>query len=65
MGEKNILNPNPLVQFLNKPQKDFTKADLIRYIAHHEIEMVNLRYAGSDGKLKTLNFMIKDRKSVV
>lgn len=58
MGEKNILNPNPLVQFLNKPQKDFTKADLIRYIAHHEIEMVNLRYAGSDGKLKTLNFMI-------
>lgn len=58
MEEKNILNPNPLVQFLNKPQKDFTKADLIRYITENNIEMVNLRYAGADGRLKTLNFII-------
>lgn len=58
MENKNTLNPNPLVQYLNKPQCEFTKADLIRYIINHDIEMVNLRYVGADGRLKTLNFMI-------
>lgn len=58
MEEKNILNPNPLVKFLNKAQKDFTKADLIRYVTKNDIEMINLRYAGADGRLKTLNFII-------
>lgn len=58
MEERNILNPNPLVKFLNKPQKEFTKADLIRYIIKNDIEMINLRYVGADGRLKTLNFII-------
>lgn len=58
MDKECILNPNPLVKFLNKPQKEFTKEDLIRYITENEIEMVNLRYAGADGRLKTLNFII-------
>lgn len=52
------MNPNPLVQYLNKPASDFTKADLIKYIIDHNIEMVNFRYAGGDGRLKTLNFVI-------
>ncbi len=54
------LNPNPLVQFLQKPSREFTKSDIIKYIEHHKIEMVNFRYAGSDGRLKTLNFIIND-----
>lgn len=58
MEGKNILNPNPLVKFLDKPQKEFTKADIIRYIIKNEIEMINLRYVGADGRLKTLNFII-------
>lgn len=58
MEKNHMLNPNPLVRFLNKPQCEFTKADIIRYIAENEIEMVNLRYVGADGKLKTLNFII-------
>lgn len=52
------LNPNPLVQFLKKEQRDFTKADLIRYISENGIEMINFRYVGGDGRLKTLNFII-------
>lgn len=52
------LNPNPLVQYLQKAQKDFTKADLIKYITENQIEMVNFRYVGADGRLKTLNFII-------
>lgn len=58
MEETYKLNPNPLVKFLNKPQKEFTKVDIIKYITENNIEMVNLRYAGSDGRLKTLNFII-------
>jgi glutamine synthetase len=54
------LNPNPLVQFLQKPAKDFTKADIIKYVEHNNIEMINFRYVGSDGRLKTLNFIIND-----
>lgn len=58
MENNYILNPNPLVQFLQKEQKDFTKADIIRYVTENEIEMINFRYVGGDGRLKTLNFII-------
>ena len=56
------MNPNPLVQYLNKPAADFTKADLIRYIEDHDISMVNFRYTGWDGRLKALNFVINNKK---
>jgi len=62
MNELTSLNANPLVQFLDKTSDDFTKADLIRYIENHGIQLLNLRYAGADGRLKTLNFIIKDRQ---
>ncbi len=56
------LNPNPLVNFLDKPSEDFTKADLIRYVEDQGVKMINFRYAGADGRLKTLNFIIKNRE---
>ena len=37
------MNPNSLVQYLNKPSDDFNKADLIRYIDDHNISMINFR----------------------
>ncbi|MDR2511576.1 MAG: glutamine synthetase family protein [Bacteroidales bacterium] len=52
------LNPNPLIRFLQKPNSEFTREDIIHFITHHEIEMVNFRYVGADGRLKTLNFYI-------
>jgi len=54
------LNPNPLVQYLQKPSTEFTKNDLIKYIEENGIEMLNFRYVGSDGRLKCLNFVIND-----
>ncbi len=54
-----LLNPNPLVRFLHKSPADFTKADIIRYIQEHDIQMVNFRYVGGDGRLKALNFVIQ------
>ena len=56
------MNPNPLVQYLNKLPQDFTKADLIKYIEDNNIEMVNFRYVGWDSRLKTLNFIINDKE---
>lgn len=56
------MNPNLLVQYLNKPSDEFTKADLIRYIDDHNISMINFRYTGGDGRLKTLNFVINSRE---
>jgi len=59
---KNVsMSPNPLVQYLNKPAYDFTRSDLMRFIEDHHIEMINFRYVGDDGRLKTLNFVINDR----
>ncbi|MDR2362697.1 MAG: glutamine synthetase family protein [Prevotellaceae bacterium] len=54
------LNANPLVQYLQKPAGDFTKADIIKFIENNGIQMVNFRYAGHDGRLKTLHLMISD-----
>ena len=60
MEQSFSLNPNPLVKHIKKEPKDFTKADLINYIIENDIEVVNFRYVGGDGRLKTLNFIISD-----
>jgi glutamine synthetase len=61
MNDNISLNPNPLVHYLDKATIDFTKADLIRFIENHGIQMLNFRYSAADSRLKTLNFIIKDR----
>ncbi len=47
---------NPMVKFLNKEQKNFTKEDIINYVMENNIEIINFRYCGADGRLKCLNF---------
>lgn len=54
------LNPNPLVSHLEKLPKDFTKADILKFIEEKKIKMINFRYAGGDGRLKVLNFVINN-----
>lgn len=56
------MNPNPLVQFLKKPASKFTRQDIIYFIEENEIEMINFRYVGEDGKLKSLNFVINSKQ---
>ncbi|MFA8436248.1 MAG: glutamine synthetase family protein [Marinifilaceae bacterium] len=55
------LNPNKLVQYLQKPSNEFTKEDIIKYIEENGVQMINFRYVAEDGKLKTLNFIITSR----
>jgi len=62
MNKYTEMNPNPLVQYLNKPSSEFTKEDIIRYAEDHDIAMINFRYCGWDGRLKTLNFVINSKQ---
>ncbi len=54
------MSPNKVVTFLGKPNKEFTKADIIRYIKENDIKMINFMYPAGDGRLKTLNFVINN-----
>lgn len=56
-----LMNPNILVKYLKKPAYEFTKYDIIKFVDDHGIEMLNFRYVGEDGKLKTLNFVITSK----
>ncbi len=58
------MNPNKLVQFLGKEPEEFTKRDIIRFIEANNIEMVNFRYVGGDGRLKALNFVINNKEQL-
>ena len=60
MSKELELCPNKLVGFLNKPSKEFTKADIVRFITENDIQMVNFMYPAGDGRLKTLNFVINN-----
>jgi glutamine synthetase len=55
---------NELSRFLDKPPDDFTKKDIIRYVAANGIRFINFRYVGGDGKLKTLNFGVASLQQV-
>ncbi len=56
------LNPNKLVQCLDKSAEDFTRKDIIKFIEGNCIKMLNFRYIGGDGRLKTLSFVINNKK---
>ena len=45
---------------MGKPAREFTKADIVRYISDNGIRMVNFMYPAGDGRLKTLNFVINN-----
>ena len=49
---------NTIARYLDKEPRDFTGADLVRFAHEHAVEMVNFRYVGGDGRLKTLNFVV-------
>ena len=58
MESKVEINLTDIVSFLKKPRAAFTKADIKRFVKAKNIRHVNFMYAGGDGRLKTLNFII-------
>lgn len=64
MDRKLSLNPNKVVQFLQKSPENFGKADLIKYIEENGIKMVNFMYPADDNRLKTLNFVVNSEEYI-
>lgn len=58
------LSPNRITRFLKKPPEEFTKHDLITFIKENNIEAINFRHLGGDGRLKTLNFIITSERQL-
>ena len=49
-----------VAQYLDKPQKDITREDLVRYVKRNEVQFVQFRHVGGDGRLKTLSFVVEN-----
>ncbi|NLV26081.1 MAG: glutamine synthetase [Methanomicrobiales archaeon] len=59
MNQAQILHsPHEIVRLLGKPAEQFTREDLIQASVALGVQMINFRYLGEDGRLKTLNFII-------
>ena len=56
------MNPNHVVQYLQKNPAEFTKADIISYIKENGIKMVKFMYPAEDNRLKSLNFVINSEE---
>ena len=64
--EKNakLSGANKVACYLNKTPDSFTKKDILKFIIENNIAVVNFRYIGGDGRLKTLNFVGTDHKNL-
>lgn len=56
-----MLTANSLERHLGKPAVEFKREDIIKFMEDNGIGLLNFRYVGEDGKLKTLNFAPSDR----
>ncbi|MCX5783747.1 MAG: glutamine synthetase family protein [Elusimicrobia bacterium] len=57
-----IFTANKISKFLNKPQRDFTKKDIIKFVEKNDVQLLNFRYTAGDGRLKTLSFAVQNRQ---
>ena len=62
MKTRFTMNPNVLVQYLQKSPHDFTRNDIIRYCRENGVRFINFHYCGWGGRLKTLNFVINSEE---
>lgn len=62
MNTQISMNPNPLVQFLQKMPSEFTREDLIRFCREKGVRFLNFHYCGWGGRLKTLGFVIQSEE---
>lgn len=56
------MNPNLLVQYLQKEPSKFTREDIMDYCRNNGVKFVNFHYCGWGGRLKTLNFVIQSEE---
>jgi glutamine synthetase len=51
----------PLVRILGKEPRDWQRADLVEFCLERGIRVINLRFAGLDGKLRELRVPVRSR----
>jgi glutamine synthetase len=61
-ADLNFVLANPISKFLDKPQEEFSRSDLMRVIEDRGIERIVFHYTALDGKLKELKLPIVNRK---
>jgi len=49
---------------LYKNREDITKKDILDYISRNDVRIINFRYVGGDGRLKTLGFPARNIKHI-
>lgn len=62
MKETTTMSLNPLVNYLKKSPKEFTKADMMKFVEENGISMINFHYVAGDGRIKTLGFILHSRE---
>ena len=62
MNQNLSLNPNKVVEFLQKSPEDIRRSDLIRFVKENGIRMINFMYPADDNRLKTLNFVVNSEE---
>ncbi len=55
---------SPLAQILNKPPRDYVRADMMRAVEKLKIERITFHYTALDGKLKELKIPAASRSQV-
>ncbi len=63
-NEANPLRFIDIEKETGKPRQEFTRDDLVDFIVKNGINLLNFRYVGGDGRLKTLNFVVRDRREL-
>jgi len=53
-----------LSQLLQKERRDFTRDDLVSVVEKESVPMINFRFVAGDGRLKTFNFVVRDKKQL-
>ena len=56
------INTTDLVAAIKKPRAAFSKEDIKKFVKSQGIRHVNFMYAGGDGRLKSLNFIVTDEE---
>jgi len=60
----NEVTGHAVAQYLDKPQWDITREDLVRYAKRNDVQFVQFRHVGGDGRLKTLSFVIENERQL-
>jgi glutamine synthetase len=61
MAQSREQSEHGVARYLDREPADITREDLVRYIREKEVQFVQFRHVGGDGRLKTLSFVVQSK----